>query len=144
MTAYVGPKEIKILAVSAFCGFLLLFPRLLLMHQVMPDLVQEIQKTVGQHTPDSPMKFEKARTPAKPYQNKPKQPAPSSGSLRVEGIIYESKGQSSVIINGQILVVGDSIGEYTVIEIQSQHVTLKKGRDLYVLSPDSTVEEASS
>ena len=143
MTATLGAKEIKILAISILLGFLLLFPRLLLINQVMPDFMKTIQETVGQYAPEAAAQFEKARTPAKSYQNKPKKSAPS-GTLRVEGIIYESKGQSSVIINDQILVVGDTIGAYQVIEIQSQHVVLKKGKDVYILSQDSTLERASS
>lgn len=143
MTATLGEKEIKILVLSVLLGLLLLFPRLLLINEGLPDFIKTIQKTVGQYVPEAAGQFKKARIPAKSYQSKPKKPA-SSGALRVEGIIYESKGQSSVIINGQILMVGDTIGAYQVIEIQSMHVVLKKDKDVYILSQDSTLEKASS
>lgn len=143
MTANLGVKEIKILVLSLLGGFLLLFPRMLLMHEVAPSLVQTIQKTLEQYIPQASNELEKPKAPAKVYQGKP-QKKTRSGSWHVEGIIYEGKGQSSVIIDGQILMVGDSIGDYKVIEIQPQHVVLKKGDDLYVLSADSTLEKGKA
>ena len=96
-----------------------------------------------QYIPQASNELEKPKAPAKAYQGKP-QKKTRSGSWHVEGIIYEGKGQSSVIIDGQILMVGDSIGDYKVIEIQPQHVVLKKGDDLYVLSADSTLEKGKA
>lgn len=143
MIAALGAKEIKMLAVSAFFGFLLLFPRILLSRQIAPDLVRSLQEAMEPYAPKAPAEFEKARTPAKTYRKKSGKAAPS-GPLKVEGIIYEEKGRSSVIINGLILVAGDLIGDYRVVEIQSQHVILKKGENLYVLSADSTLEKSPS
>ena len=143
MTASLGAKEIKILGLSLIGGFLLLFPRMLLMHEVAPSLVQTVQKFIEQSLPQASSEPEKAGMPPPIYRDKPKKRA-RSGSLHVEGIIYEGKGQSSVIIDGQILMVGDSIGDYRVIEIQSQHVVLKKGEDLYILSADSTLEKGKA
>lgn len=143
MTASFGAKEIKIFGLSLIGGFLLLFPRMLLMHEVAPSLVQTVQKFIEQSIPQVSSEQEKAGMPVPIYRDKPKKRA-RSGSLQVEGIIYEGKGQSSVIIDGQILMVGDSIGDYRVIEIQSQHVVLKKGDDLYILSADSTLEKGKA
>lgn len=143
MTALFGAKEIKILGLSLLGGFLLLFPRMLLMHEVAPSLVQTVQKFIEQSIPQVSSEQEKAGMPVPTYRDKPKKRV-RSGSLQVEGIIYEGKGQSSVIIDGQILMVGDSIGDYRVIEIQSQHVVLKKGDDLYILSADSTLEKGKA
>ena len=143
MPAFIGAKEIKILGLSLLGGFLLLFPRMLLVHEVAPSLMQTIQKNLEQYLPQAAQELEKSRTPGNFHQEKTKKRTPS-GSLHVEGIIYEGKGQSSVIIDGQILMVGDSIGDYQVVEIQSQHVILKKGGDVYVLSADSTLEKGKS
>ena len=46
--------------------------------------------------------------------------------LLVEGIIYDKQGRSYAIVNGSILGIGDSIGDYQVLKIQDKKVAFIK------------------
>src|SRR3989338_6524416 len=109
MTANLGVKEIKILVLSLLGGFLLLFPRMLLMHEVAPSLVQTIQKTLEQYIPQASNELEKPKAPAKAYQGKP-QKKTRSGSWHVEGIIYEGRGSPAAPLSAKFLGLGFALG----------------------------------
>jgi len=53
-------------------------------------------------------------------------------NLELHGIIY-SNGRSLAVINGEVLEVGEQIGEYTVIEISEKEVALRKGKEVFTL-----------
>ena len=47
-------------------------------------------------------------------------------ALRIEGIIYDKHGLSYAIVNGEVLKVGDKIGEFQVLKIESSKVIFIK------------------
>lgn len=51
----------------------------------------------------------------------------------LEGIIREEKGKSIAIINGMIVKPNDTIGLFTVKEIDAHSVVLQKGSQTFVL-----------
>ena len=53
--------------------------------------------------------------------------------LSLKGIIY-SEGKSLAVINDEILGVGDTIGEYTVLEIGEKKVIIKKDNEGFTLN----------
>lgn len=50
---------------------------------------------------------------------------PDSG-LSLEGIIYDERGLSYAIVNGEIVKVSDKVGDYQVLKIEEGKVTLIK------------------
>ena len=52
--------------------------------------------------------------------------------LSLKGIIYSDKG-AVAIINDEVLRDGDSIGDYTIVQIEKKRVTLKKGNEGFIL-----------
>ncbi|MDX2165298.1 MAG: hypothetical protein SFW07_07795 [Gammaproteobacteria bacterium] len=57
----------------------------------------------------------------------------SSHGLRLDGIFSEPN-KSTIIINGKVLHIGESIGDYKVTEISKNSVTLKsKTNESFVL-----------
>ena len=58
----------------------------------------------------------------------------SSGPVEVEGIIYDDRGLSYVIVNKEILGIGDWVGEYQLYKIGKDRVVfLKDGEETEVL-----------
>lgn len=57
----------------------------------------------------------------------------SLNDLILEGIMVEQSGNIA-IINGNIVNIGDRIGDFIVQEIDSFSVTLEKGQDRFVLN----------
>lgn len=60
----------------------------------------------------------------------------SIGSVKdivLEGIVWDPKGGSIVIINQNILKENDYIGDYQITKIQPNRVVLKKGDKEYVV-----------
>ena len=58
----------------------------------------------------------------------------SSGPVEVEGIIYDSLGVSYVIVNKEILGIGDWVGEYQLYKIEKERVVfLKEGEEMEIL-----------
>jgi len=53
--------------------------------------------------------------------------------LNLEGIIYESRGRSMVIINGEILKVDDSIGSVKIVEIRKDSIVYSKDGEIVTL-----------
>lgn len=49
--------------------------------------------------------------------------------IRLEGIIYDSKGDSMAIINGALIKVGESVGDVVVAKIESDSVTVIKDNE---------------
>jgi hypothetical protein len=47
-------------------------------------------------------------------------------ALYLEGIMYDPAGLSYAVINAEVARVGDPVGDYKVIKIESQKVTLLK------------------
>jgi hypothetical protein len=50
------------------------------------------------------------------------QAKPEDVKISLEGIIYDKYGISYAVVNGSIVKIGDSIGEYTVLKIQERVV----------------------
>ena len=48
------------------------------------------------------------------------------GDLALEGIIYDEKGISYAIVNGNVVKVGDSVGDYQVLKVQKNKVVFIK------------------
>lgn len=52
------------------------------------------------------------------------------GSLKLSGILWDPKGKSSCLVNGQILKVGDLISGFTIKAITKNNViAVKDGKD---------------
>jgi hypothetical protein len=49
-----------------------------------------------------------------------------TGDLAVEGIIFDKKGRSYAIANGQVVGIGDSIAGYEVLKIENNKVLFIK------------------
>lgn len=47
-------------------------------------------------------------------------------ALALEGIIYDKSGLSYAIVNGAVVKIGDSIGEYQVLRIEKHRVVFVK------------------
>lgn len=63
----------------------------------------------------------------------PLKPKQSSGGLEIEGIIYDPKGASYVVINSEIYKAGDTYGEYRILKIQPRKIVfLKSGQEFEV------------
>lgn len=57
-----------------------------------------------------------------------KQDTASSGALAIEGIIYDKLGRSFAIVNGEVVGIGDSVGDYQVLKIfENKVVFIKEG-----------------
>ena len=57
----------------------------------------------------------------------------TSGSLSLEGIIYDKNGRSFAIVNATVVGIGDSVGDYQVLKIYSNKVIfIKDGEPLEV------------
>jgi len=50
--------------------------------------------------------------------------AETDAALRLEGILFDPKGDSIAIINGELLRVGESLGASVVVNIEAQKVTV--------------------
>lgn len=53
--------------------------------------------------------------------------------MNLEGIIYDPSGKSLAIINGQVLKVGDTISNYSIIEIEKHRVILLRDAEKFIL-----------
>ena len=63
----------------------------------------------------------------------PPQPKQKAGGLEIEGIVYDAKGASYVVINSEIYKAGDTYGEYRILRIKPGKVVfLKSGQELEV------------
>lgn len=56
-----------------------------------------------------------------------------ASDMNLEGIIYDPRGKSLAIINGTVLKIGDTIGNYSIIEIEKNKVTLSWGNEKIIL-----------
>ncbi|HTZ11193.1 MAG TPA: hypothetical protein VMD04_02285 [Candidatus Margulisiibacteriota bacterium] len=53
----------------------------------------------------------------------------TKGDLAIEGIIYDKNGRSFAIVNGAVVGVGDYVGDYQVLKIESRKVVfIKEGQ----------------
>lgn len=53
--------------------------------------------------------------------------------LLVEGIIYDKQGLSYAIVNGEVVKIGDNVGEYQVLKIEAEKVIfVKEGEPIEV------------
>lgn len=136
-------KEIQILVLAAVLGFLLLFPRLLLMHELTAPsivktpfqaIVEKVFSTVKVQWQSLKNPFQKAKIPAAHFKPSSKKAQRSDEELRMEGIIYDQGGGSTAIINDQILKAGDTVNQFTISEIKQDEVALEKAGAVYVLS----------
>ena len=55
----------------------------------------------------------------------------SIGDVSLEGILYDEKGSSSVILNGMVLKEGDKIGAVVIDKIEPKKVILVIGEERY-------------
>lgn len=53
--------------------------------------------------------------------------------LVLEGVIFDQEGESFALINGKVFKVGDTIDDYTILDIDKGTVNLLKAGQLYVL-----------
>lgn len=53
----------------------------------------------------------------------------SKGDLLIEGIIYDKQGRSFALVNGTVVSIGDTVGDYQVLRIEEGRVIfLKEGQ----------------
>jgi hypothetical protein len=50
----------------------------------------------------------------------------AKGDLQVEGVIFDKRGRSYTIVNGQVVGIGDSIAGYEVLKIENNKVLFIK------------------
>jgi len=50
-------------------------------------------------------------------------------TLRLEGIMFDPSGDSIAIINGELLRVGESLGDAVIIDIKAQKVTVMRNNE---------------
>ncbi len=63
----------------------------------------------------------------------PKRKEKTEGPPQLEGIIYDPRGVSYAVMDGEVLRVGDAAGDYQIIKIEAQKVVLQKaGREFTV------------
>ena len=56
-----------------------------------------------------------------------------TGDLSLEGIVYDKQGISYCLVNGQVLKIGDIVGDYQLLKIEEKKaVFLKEGRAVEV------------
>ena len=53
--------------------------------------------------------------------------------LVLEGIIVEADGNNLAIVNGAVVKINDTVGQYTVSEISANAVVLMKGQEKFTL-----------
>ena len=56
--------------------------------------------------------------------------------IYLEGIIWDPQGDSIAMINGMILRRGDRIGDFEIIKIEKDRITLKSGNEQRLLKLD--------
>ncbi len=57
----------------------------------------------------------------------------SVDDLSLEGIIYDPRGQSLAIINGEVAKRNDKIGLFRILKVTRQRVYLQKGQERFAL-----------
>ncbi len=55
------------------------------------------------------------------------------GDLNLQGIIVGQDGNNVALINGAVLSVGEKIGQYTLLRVDSDAVTLQHGVEEFIL-----------
>lgn len=58
----------------------------------------------------------------------------TSATLELNGISFARNKKSYVMINGEILTVGDTVFDYTVAEIEKDRVLIKRGDESFYLA----------
>ncbi len=139
-------KEIQVLVVAAVCGLVLLLPRVYLehkLHQQSPSsiLFKSLEDTVQKVGLKGGLKFKRVKAPAKSFKPKSKKESHQTKELRLEGIIYDEGGDSTAVINDEIVKAGDSIGDFTVLDIKKREVILRKEGSSYRLSSQGGLQE---
>jgi len=54
-------------------------------------------------------------------------------ALRLEGIMFDPKGDSIAIVNGELLRVGESLGEVVILDIEAEKVTVMRENETLTL-----------
>ncbi|MBL8013481.1 MAG: hypothetical protein JNN05_06485 [Candidatus Omnitrophica bacterium] len=57
----------------------------------------------------------------------------SVSDMILEGIVSNGEGAYTAIINGAVVEVGDSVGQYSIKSIESQKVILSKENEIFEL-----------
>lgn len=57
----------------------------------------------------------------------------SVSDMILEGIVSNGQGAFTAIINGSVVEVGDSVGQYSITNIESQKVILSKENEIFEL-----------
>ncbi|MCQ9208024.1 MAG: DUF2531 family protein [Omnitrophica bacterium] len=65
----------------------------------------------------------------------------SSGVLNLSGILWDSQGKSSALINNQVVKIGESISGFTIENITKDSVTLSKDGKEYTIELSIEKEE---
>jgi hypothetical protein len=57
----------------------------------------------------------------------------TTSELLLEGIIYDKKGISYAVVNGEVVKIGDKVGDYQVWKIEERKIIfLKEGQPLEI------------
>lgn len=69
--------------------------------------------------------------------------AADSAAVHVEGIIYDSKNGSIVVMNGESYKVGDSVGNYLLKAIHTDRIILERDGEqkMFFLNDPSSTEQ---
>ena len=65
----------------------------------------------------------------------------SFDNLNLSGILWDAKGESSALINNEVLSVGDSVDGFQITEISQKSVTLGKDGREYTINLSIQEEE---
>jgi len=50
----------------------------------------------------------------------------ATGDLSIEGIIYDKQGRSYAIVNGSVVTIGDTVGDYQILKVEENKVIFIK------------------
>ena len=57
----------------------------------------------------------------------------TAGELKVSGILWDAQGRSSVLINNQVLVIGEFVSGFKVVDIARDSVSVSKDGREYII-----------
>lgn len=132
-------KEIRVVLIAALCGLFLLVPRIVLVQEVVPSLMKFVDSSLRGMIPGSVPDIRKAKIKSAVFKSdiKIKRSSRALSPMRLEGIIFDAQGDSSSLINGQILVTGDEVEGFKVLKILADRVIVEKENAVYILTSES-------
>ncbi len=111
----------------------------IIVHLALSTVFAQQEKTFiydhkGRRDPLLPLVNEKGQyllDPQLPY---------SSSEIKISGILWDPQGRSSVIVNNQIVKVGESVSGFMIERIDKESVTISKDGKKYIMKL-SVIEE---